>query len=182
MNKSILGVVIIAIFIVGAGGVYWFYSRPKVNEPVPTARTTDTLPNSKSSNINVKCVTKKVPNSVITMYINDFKNLRTDTQMQTGTKNYIGHMLYDREYMYQWVEEEGQIKGGIKSFSDFLNKEYERYDSLSKGQGLQATYIAMNKQADIDCEPWVVDESMFVLPPGVEFTEQATTSQSATYP
>ena len=78
MNKTILGVVIIAVFIVGAGGVYWFYSRSQVNKPVSTAIVTDTKTNPKSSSINVKCVSTKVPNSVITMYINDFKNLRQD--------------------------------------------------------------------------------------------------------
>lgn len=185
MNKNILITVIIVVLVIVAGGSFMFLKRSQTKPQTLGEKTTNTSDASGkksagdlvSSGSSLKCTfSQKETESSGTLYLNGPKHQRTDTLSQIGGKSIQGHIIYDGEYTYmwtEWTEKDGRkIVTGNKSASKELNNIADQIQSQSQGQtDNQAQFIEWNKKNGIDCSPWVVDDSKFVLPTGVEFVD-----------
>jgi hypothetical protein len=105
---------------------------------------------------NVKCTYEvtsiETGTNLATMYLAG-KKVRMETN---GSQ-----MLSDGSYTYIWSDKD---KTGIKMPIDSAN------DSSNKWQG-QAQYVDPEQKMDYKCEGWKVDESMFVVPVNVQFSD-----------
>jgi uncharacterized membrane protein len=183
MNKNII-VIIIVVFIIAAVGTVVFLKRSQPNSATLTTKTTNTsdtggkksVDSSTSSGVSLKCTfSQKETESSGTLYLNGPKQQRTDTLSLIGGNSAQGHIIYDGEYVYmwtEWIEKDGRkMVTGTKSASKDVNAMADQAQSQFQKADNLAQVIELNKQHNIDCSPWVVDESKFILPSGVEFID-----------
>jgi hypothetical protein len=183
MNKNIFIPIIVVILVIAAGGSFIFLKRPQTKPQTLGEKTTNTsdtggkksVSNPAPSGVSLKCTfSQKETKSSGTLYLNGPKQQRTDTISEIGSKPVQGHIIYDGEYVYQWFEENGKIAMGIKSVSKDLNAMADQIQAQFQQADNLAQVIELNKKNNIDCSQWVVDESKFVLPSGVEFIDNTS--------
>ena len=183
MNKKNIIVFIIIIVVIVAVGSFVFLKRSLFNSPTLTDKTTNTsdtsgkksVGNPAPSVVSLKCTfSQKETKSSGTLYLNGPKQQRTDTLTQISGKSAQGHIIYDGQYAYQWFEENGKIVMGIKSTSKDLNAMADQIQSQFQKADNLDNVIELNRRNNIDCSPWVADESMFVLPSGVGFIDNTS--------
>lgn len=184
MNKNIFIIAIITFVIIVIVGIFAFLKRPQPNSQTLTDKTTNTSATSEkqsvgdlmSKGVSLKCTfSQKETESTGTLYLNGPKQQRTDTLSLIGGNSAQGHIIYDGEYVYmwtEWIEKDGRkMVTGTKSASKEVNAMADQAQSQFQKADNLAQVIELNKQHNIDCSPWVVDESKFVLPSGVEFID-----------
>lgn len=183
MNKKILIVLIIIIVVIVAVGSFVFLKRSQLSSSTLTEKTTYTSDtggkksagNPAPSVVSLKCIfSQKETQSSGTIYLNGPKQQRTDTLTQISGKSAQGHIIYDGNYVYQWFEENGKIAMGIKTASKDLNAMADQIQAQFQKADNLDNVIELNRRNNIDCSPWVADESMFVLPSGVEFIDNTS--------
>jgi uncharacterized protein YxeA len=183
MNKKVLIIIAVAVLVFAAGGIFIFLNRPKTNPQTNLTKTTDkptdkgkkTLAELMSSNNYLRCTwSQKETNSTVTFYTNGTKHMRSDTQIKINGEATIMHLIYDGQYNYMWQEQKGKVFMAIKTvpqLANETNKRNEQYMPQGFNQPQQASFTELSKLNNIDCAPWKVDESMFVLPSGVDFID-----------
>jgi hypothetical protein len=142
-------------------------SAPKVESPSAQVEP-ETAKNSIMDLIkqgkNVSCeISMPDQNSTGTTYISGQK-VRSDLTINIGSKQMLSHIVGDGNYMYMWQEGSGQ---GTKIKFDPNTP----LPSVSASAQTQSADI--NKQVDMKCSPWSVDNSKFDIPAAVKFTDMS---------
>ncbi|MCA9365866.1 hypothetical protein KC723_03140 [Candidatus Kaiserbacteria bacterium] len=91
--------------------------------------------------------------------------MRVDSTMQTDGQTYDSHMINDGEYTYVWTTTSDQ------PFAMKMPVEEFEQDSPLIEEDSQQTQVSMDQQVEYDCNSWSVDQSVFVPPADIEFTD-----------
>ena len=95
-----------------------------------------------------------------TVYVGGSK-FRGDFTVKVDAKDMVSHMISDGTYMYIWSE--GTPQGTKIKVDTFQNS--------SPNPSGKAQAVDLNQQVNLNCSDWTVDQSKFILPTGVTFTD-----------
>lgn len=187
-NKNLLiaGAVLLLIIVVGVVG-FMMMSKSSKNSDAESAvakdaeqeqsgvsATKESIKNLFSSGKNVTCtVTYPDNGGGGTMYIAD-KKMRGDFSTKDSSGKQIeSHMILDGDTSYSWMGTQG-----VKMKIDSTVKASPAAGTTQQGTDL-------DKQQDMNCSSWSVDNSKFALPGDVKFTDmtgflQQTQTQTQT--
>ncbi len=85
------------------------------------------------------------------------------------------HMISDGTYAYVWTAENPM---GMKFKSETMeNPPAQTQTGTAAGATNGSVYI--NQQVNMNCSPWAVDESVFVPPANVQFTDFSQSLKNA---
>lgn len=109
---------------------------------------------------NVIC-TVKYPDGEETaegkIYVSGQK-MRGDFNMTVSGKAMESHMISDGSYVYSWSSESGQ---GVKM----------KIDQTEVKASPTSESVDIDKEVDMDCSSWGVDNSKFSIPSNIQFTD-----------
>ena len=109
---------------------------------------------------NVTC-TVKYPSADQTaegkIYVSGQK-MRGDFNMMVSGKAIESHMISDEAYIYSWSSE---AKQGVKF----------KVDQTEAKASPTSESVDIDKEVDMDCSSWGVDNSKFSIPPDIQFTD-----------
>src|SRR3989344_6582040 len=88
------------------------------------------------------------------------KNMRGDFNMTISGKAMESHMISDGTYMYSWSSETGQ---GVKM----------KIDQTEVKASPTSESVDIDKEVDMDCSSWGVDNSKFTIPADIQFTDMS---------
>lgn len=184
-NLLIAGAAVLLLLIVGAGLMMVSNSSKKTvsestvtqgtaNDSSETSTTKGSIKSLFSAGKNVTCtVTYPDNGGGGTMFIAD-KKMRGDFSTSDASgKQSESHMILDGETSYSWMGLEGvkmKIDSSVKA---------------SPSAGTTQQTADMDKELDMNCSSWSVDNSKFVVPADVKFTDlsgfiQQTQTQTQT--
>lgn len=142
--------------------------QPSVTQEQPAASASTTTGSIKSLlgiGKNQTCkVTYPDGKGKGTIYIAD-KKMRGDFTMTVNSKETESHMIQDGDVTYFWSGTQGtkmKIDESLKA-------------SASPTAGGQSQGADLNKDVDMKCSSWSVDNSMFTAPSDVKFTDLSET-------
>lgn len=99
-----------------------------------------------------------------TVYVSG-EHVRGDFTLSTAEASFEGHMIRDEQYVYTWAD---------TPFGQFASKiDYTKTDVDTLEEQAQTNY-GLNDEADYNCVPWEVDQSKFVVPEDVEFSDMTS--------
>jgi hypothetical protein len=98
-------------------------------------------------------------------------NFRGDFVVKAGGEEMVSHMIQSAGYAYVWTDAKGQVQG-TKFKTDTLK-------STSPAPGVQSQTADLNAQVDMKCSAWTVDNSKFVIPGDVKFTDVSSLVKQA---
>lgn len=174
MQKNVL-IGIAAIIVLFLGGAYFLLGKSKTTPTAPLtanqannqqqATEKTSLKDLLAGNRNVSCTTtypideKTSTNG--TIFVSG-KKMRGDFNVTVSGKNMMTYMIQDGTYVYVWTSDATQ---GTKMKVDAVEK--------ATGDQTQKTNQSfdVNKQVDVKCSNWSVDESKFTPPSNVTFTD-----------
>lgn len=180
-NLLIAGVVVLLLVIAGVGFMIMSKSSGKSAEDLTVGKdsakdttvestTKGSIRSLLSGGKNITC-TVVYPDNVGggTMFIAD-KKMRGDfTTKDAGGKQIESHMLQDGEFIYSWMGAQG-VKMKIDTGAN-----------ASPAAGSAQQGADLDKQQDMNCSSWSVDNSKFILPTDVKFMDAtAFTGQTQT--
>jgi hypothetical protein len=156
MNKKII-LVIVAVIVLGLGG---FLVYSKVLKPAGIT------PENSSTSLKA-LITKGIPQTCTydiggtsgTIYVSGQK-MRGDFEAKDEEKTVKSHMIVDGDTSYMWTE--GQPTG----YKIVAEKEE---GTTSEAGTSQTGPIDVNQDYNYICKPWVVNNSVFNLPAGINF-------------
>jgi hypothetical protein len=170
MNKTVLSSVGILVLIALFAGGYFLYSRSnstgKIENSVSNQETSSTsLSQSKSlrdmmaMSTNQECSFNDEGGNSGVVYVGSGKVKGDFTTIANGTST-VSHMYSDGSQMYVWMD--GQPTGfkfSLDSMNDIST------DSKVSGN------VDVNKKLDYSCKNWSVNNSVFVLPTNITFSD-----------
>lgn len=163
--KKVFTLLTLVAFMIVLSGCDWFKKDDTNGEEqeVFTGSVEDLL----AKNDPVKCEysfdngTDKISGTV---YVADGK-ARSDFDILENLREYQTHFISDGEYMYNWSTFE---PGGIKL--KIMDYDYEGTEAdVDVKQEFE--YSKFDQEYEYNCTKWKKDESMFVPPSHVEFTD-----------
>jgi len=92
--------------------------------------------------------------------------MRGDYTSTRDGKTSTMHTLFMDNFVYMWTDGE---KKGFKM--EFDPNSPQPTSEGTVGQVSPQEQVDLDKKVDIDCSRWSVDQSLFKLPDGVEFTD-----------
>ena len=164
---------IVAVIIIGAAGFFLLKKPAQTLQESPTVQQTQpeesqtkgSIKNLLAAGKNQTCTIKYPAGEQIgegTVYVSG-KNLRGDFTITSEGKTIDSHIIQDETYMYSWSSLTPQ---GIKM----------KIADLEKVQASPTTEsVDLEKEVDVNCSHWSVDNSMFTPPSNVTFVETGTT-------
>ncbi|PIR79973.1 MAG: hypothetical protein COU25_02385, partial [Candidatus Levybacteria bacterium CG10_big_fil_rev_8_21_14_0_10_35_13] len=172
-KQIIIGVAIIVLLLLGAGGYFLFSknsANPTQTQTSATNEAETTTENSAMSSLldlvtsgkTTQCnfsVQSEAGTTEGTVYISGEKmrgDIETTTENGKTTQMY---MIRDGDMYYMWG---GELPGGIKMTFDV--------DEL-KTNTQANQYVDLNSKTDYSCSDWAADASKFTPPPNVKFTD-----------
>lgn len=173
MQKNVLiglGVIVLLLL----GGAYFILGKSKTTPTAPlTANQANnqavsektSLKNLLAGNRNVTCTTSypidEKSSSNGTIFVSG-KKMRGDFNVMMNGKNTLSYMIQDGTYVYIWTADSAQ---GTKMKVEAVEK--------ATGESTQKTdqNFDVNKEVDVKCSNWSVDESKFTPPSNVTFTD-----------
>ncbi|HCJ52260.1 MAG: hypothetical protein A2898_03280 [Candidatus Kerfeldbacteria bacterium RIFCSPLOWO2_01_FULL_48_11] len=172
--------IIIAIAIIIIGGGFWYFTQSDTTNTNQasnsTANTTVNTSSARSiadimeSGDSMKCTyTFDDPSAPQdwTMYV-DGENVRGDYSVQAvNAASWEGHMISDGAYSYQWGQNSGQTYG-IKVKLDTVNSNANVTTGNTNSGAADLDY---DQNMNMNCDSWNPDDSMFVPPSDVTFTD-----------
>lgn len=173
----LIGAVVAVVIAVLVGG-YYMMSQKSSQTPGQTSTGTESQSNGEGvmkSSIkgllgagkNVMCTVKYDEASGEGTYYVSGDKMRVDYSMTSAGKTIDGHMISDGTYMYSWTSELGQgTKIKISAMEEMSAK-----SSPSSGS------VDIDKEVDLDCSNWSVDESQFEVPTNVNFIDATESIQ-----
>lgn len=174
-------IAVVAVIIIAAGA--YLVLGKKSQTPQTTSTNTATEQKSEDSgsikgsiksllgsNKNVMCIIKPEVDQTAEqkVYISGNK-MRGDFTMNVEGKQFESHMITDGTSAYTWSSAMPQ---GIKMKMD------ESFVSASPVAG-QPQQVDIDKQIDMQCSPWNVDESLFNLPSDIKFLDVSSMMKPA---
>lgn len=152
MSKTIIGVVVALVVVVGA--VFMFKGGDKTNEVVNVEKSSpssmkELLAMNKSQKCTFTDTVETSSNSGTTYFANG--EMRGDFVSVTSAGTFTSHMILKGDDMYIW--EDGTEQG------------FKAKATSMTGEGTKSSNTPdMNKKVDYKCEDWSGDASQFVLP------------------
>lgn len=158
------GIVLIVLSTVAA--LFLFNKTAQAPEQIDvTSESQETTESSTMGSIkslmgkNVTCtITYPDGSGSGTVYVAGEK-MRGDFVMTAGGKETDGHMISDGEYMYSWSSAASQ---GTK---------IKINATAAQGDSQKSNDVDLDREVEMDCDNWSVDESKFELPTGIDFME-----------
>lgn len=180
MSKQVV-IISAVIAILGIAGLAAFVMVPKTSAPSnsqPTVTNNTASPASQDSTIkgsiqsllsagkNVKCEIA-MPDSGAkgTTYVSGDK-IRNDFTVKVGQTEMMTHMVKEGDYMYMWQDGTSQ---GTKIKFDMNSPK----PSAVSTQEAQAQIANLDKQVDMNCAAWSVDNTKFDIPKNVVFNDMS---------
>ncbi len=167
MNKTVIGAIAAVVVVAGAG---WYFfsgaggsigSMMNSNEPQQQMSMKELI----AMNISQKCdFSEPQSKTAGTIYIADGK-VRGDFTSETEAGTMSGHMIADGTTVNTWMD--GMNQGFKASFEM----------SGTTGGGDTQQGLDPSKKTDYKCEKWSKDESKFLLPSGITFTDMSAMMQ-----
>lgn len=180
-GKLIIAAVVVAILVILAVLFYTQMSKKSpqssqgaaVSEQEGTpevATTKGTIANLLGSGKNVMCqmdYSNESDSTEGTAYVSGEK-MRGDFTIETADGTTMtSHMIRDDQYSYIWTDDNSKgTKIKVEVTADIEEK--------AKPQ-TQQTGVDVDKEVDLDCSNWTVDNSMFIPPTSIEFTDFSQT-------
>lgn len=107
------------------------------------------------------------------IYVND-KKFRGDFDTMVDGKAYMSHMISDGTYAYTWTDD---TKQGTKFSVEAMEKVSASPTSAQTQQGAD-----LDANVDMKCSGWGVDNSKFIPPSDVTFTDMSAIMEKMTTP
>lgn len=192
-------VVLCVVVLLGVGG--WFLLQTNEEAPAENSITTDeentntkeqeSVPKENNDSLsgagsfaslmglgrNLTCdftdVSEETNGAVAgTVYIAGEK-LRGDFEMEQAGVVYESHMIHDDSTIYTWTEsDQGMVAMKFSKPEDETTIGSDSSESAGES-------FSMDESVDYDCRPWSVDQSVFVPPSNIEFTDFDVFMQNA---
>ncbi|HSX18595.1 MAG TPA: hypothetical protein VLE91_00510 [Candidatus Saccharimonadales bacterium] len=168
---------VVVVAIIGAVAFTQMHKKSSQGEGAMSASpqsqasmTSASLKDIFTSGKNTTCKFSYPDNSMSgTVYVSGGK-VRNEFTTNTNGKVTDGTVIYDGTYAYYWSSSSPQaMKFKISNIED-----------LQKQAQSNAQAMDMSKQANFDCSSWSVDNSKFVPPTNVTFTDLSEMMQKAT--
>lgn len=112
--------------------------------------------------------------------------MRADTTTVTGDTTLDSHIVSDGEWIYIWGTDEKNPNqglkfkyGGVDSLADSLKDFASDLPETANTDTTEDPTPDVDKM-DYNCNPWVVDNSMFTAPEGITFTDMDQTMKDMT--
>ena len=186
MQKTglIVAAVIIVILLIGAG-LYLMKSSKKPVVTTQVAKTKTAKPQTVNKNAitgtilslieggkTISCtITYPDNKGTGTIYVGSNKKFAGDFNMKgTNNANVVAHMISNGTYVYMWS---AAMPMGIK-MSLLAAKNATNANSAQTNQNAN-----LNQTVNMQCNPWVVDESKFTVPTNVSFTDMSNLTNPA---
>lgn len=172
-NKGlIVAAVVIILLLLGGLGYYLFSKSAKTT---PTEKASVTEPKASSSSITgtlkslltggkTQTCTITYPDNKGsgTIFVADKKFGGTFTIKESNGKDITGYMVSDGTYMYTWST---AATMGIKI----------KLETAEKAAGNTQTGTGdLNQEVNLNCSPWIVDNSKFAVPTNIQFTDMSS--------
>lgn len=167
VNTKLLAIAAAVILLLATGGLYLFSQNKSATKtsgsPTPTKaeNKTSSLLDLLNLGKNQRCTFKTTVSNAVTegvVYIAAGK-MRNDFTVTTNGKKSTMYMIRNGEDNYIWG---GDMEKGIK-----MKLSLEELSSNSKA----SQYVNPNQKVDYSCDSWNVDQSVFMPPSNVEFTD-----------
>lgn len=181
-NTAIIAIIIAVIALAG-GALAFSQINKKSAAPINTQQVADnkpaatedsstqkgTLQSLISSGKNVSCeINMPGQNGKGLTFVSGNK-LRGDFTINSeGQKEMVSHILSDGTYMYMWTD-------GVTSGTKFKIDPDTPKPSFSPGS--QTTDL--NSPVDLKCSPWSVDNSKFIIPTNIKFSDMSQVINNA---
>ena len=172
MQRNVLiGIGLIIVLLLG--GAYFLLGKSKTTpDPLTANQANNEAVSEKTSfrdllagNRNVTCTTTYPTDENTstngTIFVSG-KRMRGDFNVTVNGKNTLSYMIQDGTYVYVWTSDSTQ---GTKMKADAVEK--------ATGENTQNANqnFDVNKEVDVKCSNWSVDESKFTPPANVTFTD-----------
>lgn len=173
-NKRLIVAVVVVILLILAGFGYFMFSKSS-KTITPTEKTSVTEPKASSSSSitgslkslltggKTQTCTITYPDNkgTGTIYVADKKFGGTFTIKESDGKDITGYMVSDGTYMYSWSS---AATMGIKM----------KLDVAENAAGdTQTGTNDLNQQVNLNCSPWIVDNSKFAVPTNIKFSDMS---------
>ncbi len=175
-NKIIIGIAVVLLF--GIGGFFLMSKNSgtpssQLAQPTQEANKLNSLRSLLTSGVAQSCSfssTNDNSTSEGTVYTTGGK-VRGDFTVTVSDKTTKSHMIVDGQTSYIWMD--GQKTGFKSSFSATPGAEASPSGSASANGNFN-----VDANLNYNCKPWVVDNSMFSLPTGIDFMSTETLQQN----
>jgi hypothetical protein len=182
---SLITAAILIILILGIGA-YLMTRSPKNNQlvtstqstPAPTGQAVQAEKSTLKDLINKKqdvtCEIKyPEQQSEGTIYVS-YPKFRGDFTITVNNQNTDNHLVSDGSYMYIWTE------GSNKGTKLKLDLEAATASAQTTTGGPEAADL--NKEVELKCQPWTVDQTKLRIPTEIEFTDLSSLVRPPTRP
>ncbi len=173
-NIGIIIAVFVIILLVAAGGVLFLkYAKAPTAPQTESAKTQSAKPTNNSVDASILSLLSggKTESCAITfpdnkgagsVFVADKKFAGDFTTKGSDGKETTGHVISDGTYLYIWSS---AMPTGIKmNLADAKN-------ATQNAQANQA--IDINQKASLNCSPWLPDNSKFVIPTNIKFSDMS---------
>ncbi len=171
MNKK-LGLIIVAVILIALGlGGFLLLSKGGKTAPVTSGTTPE--PSSSAQKMSLRsllsftgsqmCNFSDIESTTSGQIYMSAGRVRGDFSTIVEGNVVKSHMYTDGREMYFWMD------GSASGFKSSLTV------TPSPEAGKPANEnVDLDRQSDFDCGPWTADDSLFVLPDGVKFSDLST--------
>lgn len=170
MNKIIL--IIIAVVVVGAGGYYMYSTNgtgsvsddQEQHDPDSSVSSASSIRAMIESGKDISCTfahSDEFASQNGTVYISNERMRGDFTITQESVGSFDAHMIRDGEWAYTWGDPSGQKIGAKISLANL------------EGDSDSESGPDLDQELDLKCDTWSVDESFFIPPTDIEFTDFA---------
>ena len=179
MNRNVQIIIgILVLIVLGAGGFFLYKNSSKVPSMMQDSKTSvssnqpsssKTLKDLFSSGTAQKCTYKNVAVEGTDVegvaYVANGM-MRTDASINTSGTTTMSHIIVKDKTTYAWAD--GQTTGIKMSFDP-----NEMMKEEPTGTSTQEA-VDLNKQVDLNCSGWTVEDSVFAPPANIKFTEMGS--------
>ena len=199
MSKKILFPMIIVLVLLASVYVYWNFFKNTIvpisvelsnpinvekNDDTSTIKGNKSLRNLLTSNDSLKCTYNNIEDNIQSrgIYYLDgkTKRIRVESIVEIENKEIKTFFLTLGDASYSWTDD-GISKTGLKFSNQSTNLENnleipENETSLIPKDAIMDNTnpdidLVMDKEVGVDCQKWIIDESMFILPSDVFFQD-----------
>lgn len=172
-NKGLVVAAVLILLVLLAGVGYYMFSKSAKTTPSEKTSVTEPKGSSASSitgSLKSLLTGGKTQTCTITypdnkgsgtIFVADKKFGGTFTVKESNGKDITGYMVSDGTYMYTWST---AATMGIKI----------KLETAEKAAGNAETSTTdLNQEVNLNCSPWIVDNSKFAVPTNIQFTDMS---------
>jgi hypothetical protein len=172
-GKNIVVAILIVLILAGLG---WFYRHKEVKE-----YSLEIKGNAVNRNFSLKELAEKGSQKCEFVYNNENTSsqsqvyigngkMRADVITNTNGKTQTTHVINDGLNQYIWVEGSNQMAIKMSLEQNTNNQKLPDQNTMST--------IDINAKREYNCSNWNEDQSMFILPSGIKFTDYSAIMNS----